>query len=276
VFSALLITLREGLEAALIIGIILAFLSNTGNRNWFRHVWWGTGTAIFVSAVVGAIIFVTVGAFEGKAEEIFEGSAMLLAAGVLTWMIFWMRKQASNIKEQLHEEIQTAITNSSSFALMGLAFIAVVREGIETALFLFAATRETESTSLSIIGGVIGLIIAISMGYAIYKGTSKLNLRAFFNVTGFLLILFAAGLTAYGIHEFQEAGVIPIIIEHIWDINNFLPDKSTFGNFMSAIFGYNGNPSLIEVIVYTGYLATITLLFFNVFRQHHTTETISS
>jgi len=275
-FSALLITLREGLEAALIIGIILAFLVNTGNRNWFKYVWWGTGAAVFVSIVSGAILFVTIGVFRGKAEEIFEGSAMLLAAGILTWMIFWMRKQALNIKEQLHGEIQAAITNSSSFALMGLAFIAVVREGIETALFLFAATRETESALLSIIGGVIGLIIAVSIGYTIYKGTSKLNLRAFFNITGFLLILFAAGLIAHGIHEFQEAGVILTINEHIWDINNILPDKSTFGNFIGAIFGYNGNPSMIEVIVYIGYLVTVTLLFFNVFRQHHTTETISN
>lgn len=260
--SSLLITLREGLEAALIIGIILAFLANTDNRQWFKHVWLGTASAIAVSIVAGVILFLTVGAFEGKGEEIFEGSAMLLAAGVLTWMIFWMRKQAVNIKEQLHGEIKSAISGGSSYALVGLAFIAVLREGIETALFLFAATRETESTLLSLIGGLIGLIAAIVIGYAVYKGTSRLNLRMFFNVTGFLLILFAAGLVAHGIHEFQEAEVFPIVIEHVWDINHIVPDNSGIGSFFAAVFGYNGNPSLIEVIAYTGYLILVSVLFF--------------
>ena len=172
-FSALLITLREGLEAALIIGIILAFLASTGNRKWFKQVWLGTGAAISTSIIVGAILFITVGAFEDRAEKIFEGSAMLLAAIVLTWMIFWMRKQAANIKGQLHNEIEGAISSGSSLALMGLAFIAVLREGIETALFLFAATRTTDSTLLSVVGGLIGLVIAIAIGYLVYRGTSK-------------------------------------------------------------------------------------------------------
>ena len=263
-FSALLITLREGLEAALIIGIILAFLASTNNRKWFKQVWWGTGAAIIVSVLVGAILFVTVGAFEGPAEEIFEGSAMLLAAGVLTWMIFWMRKQASNIRSHLHGEIEQALSNRSSLAIMGLAFIAVVREGIETALFLFAASRETDNVLLTVTGGFIGLVIAVVIGYLLYKGTSRLNLKMFFNVTGFLLILFAAGLVAHGIHEFQETGVIPIVIEHVWDTNNIVGEKSTFGLFLTAVFGYNGNPSLIEAIAYFVYLVTATGFYFKV------------
>jgi len=274
-FSALLITLREGLEAALIIGIILAFLANTGNRKWFKQVWLGTGAAISTSIIAGAILFITVGAFEGRAEEIFEGSAMLLAALVLTWMIFWMRKQAANIKGQLHGEIERAISSGSSFALMGLAFIAVLREGIETALFLFAATRTSDSTLLSVVGGLIGLVIAIAIGYLVYRGTSKLNLKTFFNVTGFALILFAAGLIAHGIHDFQEARLMPIIIEHIWDVNNMLSENSTFGNFLAAVFGYNGNPSLIETVAYFGYLITVIVVFFNVFGSRRKIASIS-
>ena len=261
-FNTFLITLREGLEAALIIGIVLAFLNQTGKRQWFQQVWLGTAAAILVSVVAGVVLFLSVGAFEGNAEKIFEGIAMLTAAGILTWMVFWMRKQAANIKQQLHAQIQAAISGGSSIAITGLAFVAVVREGIETVLFLFGATRSAESTVLNVAGGIAGIAIAVVIGYGVYKGTSRLNLRTFFNTTGLLLILFAAGLLAHGIHEFQEAGIIPIVIEHLWDINNILPEKSVFGMFFTAVFGYNGNPSLIEVAAYTGYLATTLILFF--------------
>ncbi len=185
--SALLITLREGLEAALIIGIILAYLYTTNNRQGFKPVWIGTVLAAVVSLIVGAVIYFSAGRFEGRAEEIFEGIAMWTAGGVLTWMIFWMRKQAINIKRHLHAQIQSALGSGSMMGLLGLAFVAVVREGIETVLFLFAATRVTESAILSAVGGILGLGIAVAIGYSIYKGASKLNLRAFFNVTGLFL-----------------------------------------------------------------------------------------
>ncbi len=182
--SALLITLREGLEAALIIGVILAYLSATNNRQGFKPVWIGTALAVFVSLAAGAVIYFTTGKLEGRGEEIFEGIAMLTAAGVLTWMIFWMRKQAINIKVHLHAQIQSALGSGSTLGLLGLAFVAVVREGIETALFLFAAARVAESGILSAVGGVLGLGIAVVICYSIYKGTSKLNLRAFSTLPG--------------------------------------------------------------------------------------------
>jgi high-affinity iron transporter len=142
----------------------------------------------------------------------------------------------------LHAEIQSVLTSGSSFALVTLAFVVVVREGIETVLFLFSATRVAESAMLFIMGGFLGLGIAIAIGYSIYKGSSRLNLRTFFNVTSMVLIVFAAGLLAHGIHELQEAAIIPIVVEHVWD------------GFLTAIFGYNGNPSLIEVGAYLAYL----------------------
>ncbi len=260
--SALLITLREGLEAALIIGIILAYLSTTGNRQGFKPVWIGTSLAIAVSLVAGAVIYFYAGRLEGKAEGIFEGIAMWTAAGVLTWMIFWMRKQAINIKDHLHAQIQSALGSGSALALLGLAFAAVVREGIETVLFLFAATRVAESAVLSVAGGILGLGIAVAIGYSIYKGTSKLNMRAFFNVTGLLLILFAAGLLSHGIHEFHEAGIIQPVIAHVWDIDHILPEQSVIGRFLTAILGYNANPSLVEVLAYVSYLGiTLTSYF---------------
>ncbi len=255
--SSFLITLREGLEAALIIGIILAYLARTGNRQGFKPVWLGALLAIVASLIAGTAIFVLAGEFTGQAEEIFEGFAMFLAVGVLTWMIFWMRKQAANIKAHLHAQIKSVLTGGSSLGLVVIAFVVVVREGIETVLFLFAATRVAESPLLFTLGGFLGLAIAVLIGYGIYKGTSRLNIRVFFNVTSLVLIIFAAGLLAHGIHEFHEAGLIPPIVEQVWDINHILPEKSTLGRFLTAIFGYNANPSLVEVSAYLVYLTSV-------------------
>jgi len=263
--GSLLITLREGLEAALIIGIILAYLARTDNRQGFKPVWLGVSLAVLGSLIAGAAIFLLAGEFSGQAEEIFEGLAMFVAVGVLTWMIFWMRKQAVNIKVHLHAQIQSVLTSGSALGLVILAFVVVVREGIETVLFLFAATRVAESPLLFTVGGFLGLAIAIVIGYSIYKGSSRLNLRAFFNVTSLILIMFAAGLLAHGIHEFHEAGIIPPIIEQVWDINHILPEKSTFGRFLTTIVGYNGNPSLVEVVAYPVYLALALGSYFRPF-----------
>ena len=187
---------------------------------------------------------------------------MFLAAGVLTWMIFWMRRQAVDIKAHLHVQIHSVLTSGSSMGLVLLAFVVVVREGIETVLFLFAATRVAESPAAFTAGGFLGLFLAVVIGYSIYKGTSRLNLRTFFNVTSVVLIIFAAGLLAHGIHEFHEAGIIPPVIEHVWDINHILPEKSTFGRFLTAVTGYNGNPSLVEVVAYVAYLVVALGLYF--------------
>lgn len=260
-FSAFLITLREGLEAALIISIILAYLTRSDKRSAFKQVWLGTGLAVAVSLIAGAIIFVVAGEFTGRAEEIFEGIAMVLAAGVLTWMIFWMRKQAVGIRGHLQSQVQSALAGGSSFALLALTFVVVVREGVETALFLFATTRVEESAALSAVGGILGLAVAVVIGYGLYRGASRLNLRTFFNVTSLLLIVFAAGLLAHGIHEFQEAAIIPFAVEHVWDINHILPEGSGVGLFLKAIVGYNGNPSLIEVVGYVAYLAAVLGLY---------------
>jgi len=274
--SALLITLREGLEAALILGIILAYLSATSNRQGFKPVWLGTSLAIAVSLIAGVVIYFSAGRLEGKAEEIFEGVAMWTAAGVITWMIFWMRKQAINIKGHLHAQIQSALGSGSTLGLLGLAFVAVVREGIETVLFLFAATRVAESAVSSAAGGILGLGIAVAIGYSLYKGTSKLNLKTFFNVTGLLLILFAAGLFAHGIHEFHEAGIISPVIAHVWDINHIFPEQSVIGRFLTAIFGYNANPSLVEVFAYAGYLGITLAGYFRTARPKKGGELIAN
>jgi high-affinity iron transporter len=258
--GAALVTTREGLEASLIVGIVLAYLAKTENRSYFRVIWAGTAAAVVISIMTGAALFFTVGALEGRSEQIFEGVAMLSAVAVLTWMIFWMRKQAVNIKKELEAKLAGAIAAGSAIGLASVVFFAVLREGWETALFLFAISESATPVSTSV-GAVIGLVISISLGVALYMGSRRLNLRQFFTVTGLLLIVFAAGLLAHGIHEFQEAGVLPMTIEHVWDTNGIVGEDSRVGEFMTALFGYNGNPSLLEVLAWAGYLA-LALTFF--------------
>ncbi|OGO40410.1 MAG: hypothetical protein A2147_02510 [Chloroflexi bacterium RBG_16_57_8] len=265
--SSLLITLREGLEAALIVGIILAYLVRTNNRAAFKSVWLGVGLAVLASLGAGVAIYVTAGELSGRAEEVFEGLAMFLAAGILTWMIFWMRRQAVDIRANLQSQVQATLAGGSWLGLAFLAFVAVVREGIETVLFLFAATRTAESPLSFTIGGFVGLAVAIAMGYGIYRGTARLNLRAFFNVTSVVLIVFAAGLLAHGIHEFHEAGIIPPVVEHVWNTNNILPESSTAGRFLTAVLGYNGNPSLVEVGAFSVYLVVALFSYFRPYRK---------
>ncbi|HET6781698.1 MAG TPA: iron uptake transporter permease EfeU [bacterium] len=259
--GSFLITLREGLEAALIVGIILAYLAKTGNRGKSGVVWMGVGLSVLMSVLVGAAIFLTAGGLAGRSEARFEGVAMFTAAGVLTYMIFWMRKQAINIRAHLQRQLSTALESGSLTALGLLAFVAVGREGIETALFMFAATKAATPAAATL-GGLLGLVAAVALGYVLYRGTYRLNLRAFFNVTSVLLLLFAAGLLAHGIHEFHEAAVIPPVVDELWNTNHILDEQSTVGSFARALFGYNGNPSLVEALAYLTYLLLVGWMYF--------------
>ena len=258
--QSLIITLREGLEAGLIIAIILAYLHRVGYRKGFPAVWWGVAGAIVLSLAGGVLVFSLGLALEGRAEQAFEGAAMLLAVIVLGWMVVWMKRQARNIKRHLEALVQNAMLKGSSAALAGIALLAVGREGLETVLFMFAA-YQTATLAQTLIGGLAGLAIAVALAVAIYKGSRFLNLRAFFNVTGVLIIFVAAGLLARGLHELQEAALLPALVEHVWDINPVLNEKAGIGSFLKGILGYNGNPSLIEVVAY-GWFLIVTLLYF--------------
>jgi high-affinity iron transporter len=258
--GAALVTTREGLEASLIVGIVLGYLAKTENRRYFRTIWLGTAAAVVISIATGAGLFFTVGELEGRAEQIFEGIAMLSAVAVLTWMIFWMRKQAVNIKRELEAKLAHAIAAGSAVGLASVVFFAVLREGWETALFLFAVSESSTPLTTGI-GAVVGLAISISLGVALYMGSRRLNLRQFFTVTGILLIVFAAGLLAHATHEFQEAGILPEMIEHVWNTNAVVSEDSHTGSFLTALFGYNGDPSALEVGVWIAFLA-IGLGFF--------------
>lgn len=258
--GSFLITLREGLEAGLIVAIILAYLKSTNQRPHFRTVLIASLAAVAVALAVGASIFAVAGEFEGKSEEVFEGLTMLAAVGVLSWMIVWMKRQAAGIKKSLEREIAEAVGVGSVVALALIPFSAILREGLETAVFLFAATR-TSTPLESTVGASAGILVAIGLTWGLYSGGYRLNLRVFFNVTGVLLILFAAGLLAHGIHELQEVHWLPVYKEHVWNINNILNDGHGVGLWLRALFGYNANPSLLEVIAYPTYLV-VALAYF--------------
>jgi high-affinity iron transporter len=200
--------LREGFEASLIVGIVLAFLDRTNRRDGFGAVWAGAFAALAISVAVGAILF-TVGAeLEGTAEAVWEGTAMLTAACLLTWMIFWMKRQARTIRKQLEGKVEHALAGGSALALALVVFVGVLREGVETALFLFSSF-EGSNAAVSVVSAAVGLAIAIALGYAFYRGSSRLDLRRFFTITSALLLVFAAWLLANGLHELAEGGVIP-------------------------------------------------------------------
>ncbi len=202
--GAFAITLREGFEAALIVGLILAYLAKTGQGRHAPAVWWGVAAAVVTSMVVGAILFLSVGELEGASEALYEGVAMILAAAVVTWMAFWMRRQAATIGAHLRERVSESLRAGSSLALASVAFIGVAREGLESALFLFASTEDS-GPAIAVGGGILGLVVAIGLGIAFYRGALRLDLRKFFTVTSVIVIGFAAYLIYGGIHELGEA-----------------------------------------------------------------------
>jgi high-affinity iron transporter len=256
--TGFLLALREGLEAALIIGIVIGALGKMSRTDLAPAVWRGTIGAILVSVSAGVALAAFGLTLAGAAEQIFEGVAMLLAAGVLTWMVFWMNRQARHVKLGLETGVRRAALMSGQAALFSLAFLAVVREGIELALFLTAAAF-TSGTQSTIVGGLLGLAAAALMGWSLFASIIRLDLRRFFHVTGVLLLLFAAGLVGHGVHEFNEVGWVPAVIEHVWDLNPILDEKSTAGLMLQALLGYNGNPGLTELIAYLAYLGTVLL-----------------
>jgi len=262
-----ILSLREGLEAALIIGIVLGALRQMHRRDLVSAIWTGTGSAVLLS-LFSAILLTRLGLeLKDPAEAIFEGITMLLAAGILTWMIFWISQRARNIKAELETGVQRA-SQTGKWSLFGLAFIAVLREGVELALFLTAATFSS-SAAQTILGAVLGLGTAILLGWSFFASTVRLDLRRFFQVTGFLLLLFAAGLVARGVGELIEVGWIPALIEHVWELGGVVSAESVLGETLGALFGYNVNPSLMQVLAYAVYLGTVLFGLWVAGRRQH-------
>jgi FTR1 family protein len=262
--SGLLTDLREGVEAALIVSIVLAYLARTGRRDQFGRVWLGTGLAIGLSLVVGLILFNTVGAFEEPWEQIFEGTMMLAAAAVVTWMLFWMRRQAASVKGELQAAVDRAVASGATWGLAVLAFTAVIREGLETSLFLAGQATSAEADAVWVLlGALTGLVAAAAIGFGIYRGSRRLNLGTFFRWTGIALIFIAAGLLSNGIHEFIEIGALGSgpWTATAYDISATLPHDEGVGAFLRAILGYSASPELLTLAAHVAYVVTVLALY---------------
>ncbi len=258
--------LREGVEAALIVAIILAYLVRSGNGAHVGKVWLGAGLAIVVSVVVGAVIFATVRSFAEPYEQIFEGVAMLVAAAVVTWMLFWMRRTAANLRGELHARIDRAVTESAVLGLAVLAFTAVIREGIETSLFLVGQMTSAESGAMStLVGALLGLAAAVVVGWIFYTGSRRINLRTFFTWTGVALVFIAAGLLSHAVHELIEVGefygVELVGTQAAYDISAILPDSEGIGQFLRALFGYADSPEVLTLAAHVAYLVVVLALY---------------
>jgi high-affinity iron transporter len=262
--SAFLIMLREGLEGALIVAILLAYLKRLDHRRQFMAVWVGTLAGVAVALVAGTIVFAALGRLHGRAEAITEGVIAFSAASVLTWMIFWMSRQARFIKGALHAKVDAALASGSATGLASIAFVAITREGLESALFMLGTTVGARSHVQEFIGGLIGVAGAAIIGYLVYRGSHLVNLRWFFRVTGALIILFAAGLLATGVHEFQDGGLLPSLHEHIWNVSHIAllnPDRSTLGQLLKGLLGWSPAPTIEMALVYLLFLIPIGTIF---------------
>jgi len=257
--TAFLITLREGLEASLIVAILLTYLTKTDRKADARYVWWGTAVASLACLVVGTIVYLALDGLNGKVEYATEGTIALVAAAVLTQMIFWMRKNSQSLSVELRAKVDA----SAKTALFTIAFVAVVREGLETVLFLLSAETTSSSGNSVVVGGLLGLVAAVALGVAIFAGGQKINLKMFFNVTAVLLILFAAGLAGKSVHEYRlffgwENGWL---MQSAWTVESGMWSSGTFYDFVKGFFGWHKAAENIRVITYFAFLAP-TLYFY--------------
>jgi high-affinity iron transporter len=270
--SGLLTGLREGVEAALIISILVAYLVRTGNRQHVGRIWMGTGAAVLVSVIAGVALFVTVGELQAPWEQVFEGLTMLLAASVVTWMLFWMRRQSGSVRGTLQAAVERALTDGAVFGLVLLAFTAVIREGLETSLFLVGLATSSRGEAPSVmLGAVGGLLIAALLGAGFYRGARVIDLRTFFRWTGIALIFIAAGMLSSAVHEFIEIGWITIGTGTAFDISAVLPHLPMagapdglpliVGQFLHALLGYSSQPEVATVAVWVAYVGIVLALF---------------
>jgi high-affinity iron transporter len=271
--TGLLTGLREGVEAALIVSVICAYLSRTGNRRYLGRVGLGVVAAVAASAALGLVIFGTLGELQSPWEQVFEGTTMLVAAAIVTWMLFWMRRQASSVAGQLRGALDHVLSAGGAWGLAVLAFTAVIREGLETALFLVgqaaaaSASAGGAGAASVLVGAMVGLLIAVGLGYGFYHGSRQLNLGRFFRGTGVLLVMIAAGLLSSAVHEFVEIGWIRLGTQAAFDMSGTLPQEAGVGLFLRALFGYSSTPEITALLVWASYLGVILSLYLRPLRQ---------
>ena len=261
--------LREGMEAAVVIAVVCASLARTGNSGHLPKVWLGTAAAVAGSALAGIAIWLTAGGLPEPLERLFEGTVMLAAAGVVSWMLFWMRRHAPRAGGALREAVDRVLAEGTAWGLALLAFSVVIREGLETALFLAAQATAAAGGGVPaagaplsvLVGSIGGLLAAVAFGWAFYRGSRRLDVARFFRWTGVLLVLIAAGLVSHAAHELVEAGVISVGSQPAFDIGAFLADDAGIGLFLRALFGYSSRPETIALAAWLGYVGLVLPLY---------------
>jgi len=258
--STFLIALREGLEAALIVGSLVAYVVQRNRRNLLVPIWTGVGGALAATFALGGFLSFTSAELSERGEQFFAGTTSFLAVGLVTWMVFWMKRAARTLKDELHGKVDSALS-AGPLALAAAAFFAVAREGLETALFVYTNFKTVAATSSASVGLIAGLALAVILGYMIYNRSIKLNLSKFFTVTGIALIIVAAGVLSYGVHEYQELGWIPGDGSYAWDISSIMAKDSIAGTILAGTIGFDVNTSWVQLFLYASYLAIVLRLY---------------
>lgn len=265
-----LIGLREGLEASLVVVILVAYLVRSDRRQLIPRIWAGVAIAVLVSLAFGALLTFGPRGLGFEAQEAIGGSLSIIAVGFVTWMIFWMARSARGLSSELRGQIDRA-ADGSAMSLVVVAMLAVGREGLETALFLWAATqaaaRGATSTTAPITGAALGILTAIAMGYLVYRGALKLNLSKFFTWTGAFLILVAAGVLAYGVHDLQEARILPGLDSLAFDVSDAIPPTSWLGTLLKGTLNFSPATTWLEATVWLLYVVPVMVLFFRLIRR---------
>ncbi|MCT9011016.1 iron uptake transporter permease EfeU [Streptomyces sp. NPDC054766] len=260
-FSNYLIGLREGLEASLVVCILIAYLVKTERRDALKPIWIGIGVAIAVALGFGCALEFGSQEMTFQAQEGLGGSLSVLAVGLVTWMVFWMRRTARHLKSELHGRLDAALAMGTG-ALVATAFLAVGREGLETALFVWASVHAaSDGTPRPLIGVALGLATAVLLGWLFYRGALKINLAKFFTWTGGMLVVVAAGVLAYGIHDLQEADFVPGLTNLAFDISNTIDPTSWYGTLLKGVFNFQPDPTVLQVTVWALYLVPTLTIF---------------
>ena len=262
--NTFIVALREGLEACLIVGILVAYIVKTDRKGYLKPLWTGVAAAVVLSIALGAFLTLTSVSLSERGEELFAGVTSFIAVGLVTWMVFWMKRTARTLRNELHGKLDTAVA-TGPLALAGVAFIAVIREGLETSLFVYTNFKTSadvnsstvDSVTSSTIGLILGFALSITLGYLIYKSAISLNLSKFFTYSGVALIIVAAGVLSYGIHEFQELNYLPGGEWFAWDVTSVIAKESVLSAFLSGTIGFDTTTSWLQLGVYVLYLGAV-------------------
>ncbi|CAM5519014.1 FTR1 family protein [Streptomyces viridifaciens] len=263
-FGNYLIGLREGLEASLVVCILIAYLVKTDRRDKLPPAWLGVSAAVVLSMAFGAVLQFGSSQLTFEAQEALGGSLSIISVGLVTWMVFWMRRTARHLKTELHGKLDAAIAMGTT-ALVVTSFLAVGREGLETALFIWSAVQATDDGWNPLVGAALGLLTSVVLGWLFYRGALRINLAKFFTWTGAMLVVVAAGVLAYGVHDLQEAGWLPGLHSLAFDISSTIPKDSWYGTLLKGVFNFQPDPTVLQLVVWLAYLLPTLAVFFNLF-----------